>query len=199
MKKLRGRPREFDPQLALEKAIPVFWKKGLSATSLDDLSSAMEMNRPSIYNAFGNKEAIYRLALEQFCGKLNENIENVLLKTPDIKKALATFFEQIVDVYCATKPALGCLMICTAPAESFAHPEVKADLHNLISGVDDQLQRRIQKAIQNGELPESCDADLTAKLLQAVLHSLAIRARAGESSVSLKKFAKFSVQTSLRC
>ena len=79
MKRPRGRPRKFDPEVAIQKAMLVFWQRGLSATSLDDLSIAMEMNRPSIYNAFGNKEAIYRLALAQFCGQLDLGIEQVLL------------------------------------------------------------------------------------------------------------------------
>ena len=67
----RGRPRQFDEDAALTGAMMVFWEKGLAATSLDDLAQAMGMNRPSIYNAFGNKDAIYRTALARFCGQLD--------------------------------------------------------------------------------------------------------------------------------
>jgi len=198
MTKARGRPREFDPQLALQKAMPLFWQKGLSATSLDDLSSAMAMNRPSIYNAFGNKEAIYRKVLAQFCGQLSMAIESALSQTPDIKQGLMKFYDLAVDLYCGTDPSLGCLMMCTAPVETAAHPEVRKDLETLISTVDDRLQQHLQYAAQKGALKRGLDTELTAQLLQAVLHSLALRARAGEADANLREFARFSVQTILQ-
>ena len=67
----RGRPRKFDEDQALNGAMVLFWQKGLSSTSLDELAEAMNMNRPSIYNAFGNKDAIYRTTLARFCGQGN--------------------------------------------------------------------------------------------------------------------------------
>jgi len=74
----RGRPRKFDEDQALAGAMTLFWEKGLSATSLDDLALAMNMNRPSIYNAFGNKEAIYRRSLQRFCGQLDQGMQVTL-------------------------------------------------------------------------------------------------------------------------
>lgn len=193
MNRSRGRPRKFDPDTALHKAMLVFWQRGLSATSLDDLAFAMGMNRPSIYNAFGNKESLYRLALAQFCGQLDLGIEQALKVEPDLRKGLVKFYDQALDVYCGAKPALGCLMICTAPADAIAHPEVRNDLKALMARVDDQLARRITDAIRNGDFPASGDPKLVAKLIQGVLHSLAIRARAGESKSSLKKMTRYAV------
>ena len=151
------------------------------------------MNRPSIYNAFGNKEAIYRSALEQFCGHLDRGIEEALSGEADLRKGLVQFYDRAIDVYCAAEPALGCLMMCTAPAEALAHPEIRDDLKSLISRVDDQLTRRIRKAIAEGDFPASGDPRMAAKLIQGVLHSLALRARAGESKSGLKKLARYSV------
>ena len=71
----RGRPRKYDEDQALSGAMLLFWERGFSATSLDDLSKAMGMNRPSIYNAFGDKEAIYAKALARFCEQLDQGIE----------------------------------------------------------------------------------------------------------------------------
>ncbi len=198
MKRSRGRPRKFDPEVALQKAMLVFWQRGLSATSLDDLSLAMEMNRPSIYNAFGNKEEIYRLVLAQFCGQLDLGIEQILLAESDIRKGLVKFYDQALDVYCGADPALGCLVMCTAPAEALAHPDIRSDLIALITRVDAQLERRIKDAIREGDLSASLNPRLTAKMVQGVLHSLALRARAGESKSSLKKLARYSVECLLR-
>lgn len=198
MKRSRGRPRKYDPEVALQKAMLVFWQRGLSATSLDDLSLAMEMNRPSIYNAFGNKEEIYRLVLAKFCGQLDLGLEQILLAESDLRKGLVKFYDQALDVYCGADPALGCLMMCTAPAEALAHPDIRSDLIALITRVDAQLERRIKDAIREGDLSASLNPRLAAKMVQGLLHSLALRARAGESKSSLKKLARYSVECLLR-
>ncbi len=198
MKRSRGRPRKYDPEVALQKAMLVFWQRGLSATSLDDLSLAMEMNRPSIYNAFGNKEEIYRRVLAQFCGQLDLGIEQVLLTESDLRRGLVKFYDQALDVYCGADPALGCLMMCTAPAEALAHPDIRSDLNSLIARVDAQLEQRIKDAVREGDLSASLNPRLTAKMVQGLLHSLALRARAGESKSSLKKLARYSVECLLR-
>ena len=74
----RGRPRQFNEDEALGAAMQLFWVQGLSATSLDELAAAMQMNRPSIYNAFGNKDDIYRKALARFCGQLDEGLRHTI-------------------------------------------------------------------------------------------------------------------------
>ena len=76
----RGRPKLYDEEEALANAGAVFWAQGFSATSLDDLSAAMGMNRPSIYRAFGDKQAIYRRALEQFCNQLDQGFARTLMR-----------------------------------------------------------------------------------------------------------------------
>ncbi|MFT4581600.1 MAG: AcrR family transcriptional regulator [Gammaproteobacteria bacterium] len=189
----RGRPRKFDPEVALNKAMLVFWRRGLSATSLDDLSQAMAMNRPSIYNAFGNKEAIYRAAFAQFSRQMERGFEQTINGDSDLRKGLVKFYDQAISLYCGGDVALGCLVMCTAPVEASVHAEVRADLKTLIEHIDQKLERRINEAVKDGDFPAHSDAKLTAKLIQGVLHSLAIRARAQESPSSLKKLARFAV------
>ncbi|MDA0824839.1 MAG: TetR/AcrR family transcriptional regulator [Proteobacteria bacterium] len=193
MKNPRGRPRKFDPDVALNKAMLVFWQRGLSATSLDDLSLAMEMNRPSIYNAFGNKEAIYRAAFAQFCRQMERGFDQTLNVETDLRKGLIKFYDQAIRLYCSGELALGCLVMCTAPVEVSVHPEVKEDLKVLIALIDKKLELRVKDAIRYGDFPADSDPKLTAQLIQGVLHSLAIRARAQEPQSSLKKLARFAV------
>ena len=86
MKRARGRPRKFDAEQVLGNALLVFWTKGFAGTSLDDLAHAMAMKRPSIYNAFGDKQSLYRAALGAFQDRLNSG-PGLLLVQQDAKVA----------------------------------------------------------------------------------------------------------------
>ena len=193
----RGRPRQFDEDEALTGAMLLFWEKGLSATSLDDLAIAMNMNRPSIYNAFGNKDAIYRKSLARFCGQLDKGMQETLDASTSVDIGLNAFFEQAIEVYCGSNPQMGCLMICTAPSEAVSNPEVGKDLKDLISRLDVGLSQRLARAQRNGEISVDLQPKLTAKLLQATLQTIALRARTGESKASLRKLARYAVKTLL--
>ena len=194
----RGRPRKFDEPTALAGAMRLFWEKGLSATSLDDLALAMNMNRPSIYNAFGNKDDVYRKTLARFCSQLDEGLRETLEASPTIRSGLITFFDQAIEIYCGGNPPMGCLMICTAPSEALTHPAVGQDLRDLIRRLDDGFTRRLEKAQRDGELSDHIQPRIAAKLLQATLQSLALRARSGESKPSLRKLAHYAVDTLAR-
>jgi AcrR family transcriptional regulator len=189
MTKQRGRPKLYDATSALEAAATVFWSKGFSGTSLDDLSAAMDMNRPSIYRAFGDKESIYRQALDQFASHMEEGFRRTLLHEPDIRVGLKKFYREALEIYTSGDSALGCMVMCTAPAAAVSHPEVQADLLSVIQEIDAKLLVRVEKAMADGQVPKTQDGKLLGKLIQAVLHTLAIRARAGESKASLRKFA----------
>ena len=194
----RGRPRQFDADAALASATGVFWARGFAATSLDDLGSAMRMGRPSIANAFGDKEALYRQACARFSGQLQRQVGRRLSEEPDLGKALTAFYYAALDVYFASEPALGCFVMCTAPVEAVAHPRVREDLARLIAEIDDILADRFAQARKDGQFPASGDPKAAAQLTQAVLHSLAIRARSGASKASLRKLARQAVEALTR-
>ena len=197
MNKQRGRPKLYDANTALEAAGAVFWSKGFSGTSLDDLSTAMGMNRPSIYRAFGDKEAIYRLALGQFSDHMEAGFKRTLLHEPDIRVGLKKFYREALEIYTTGHSALGCMVMCTAPAAAISQPEVQADLLNVIQQIDAKIIQRIERAIEQGQIDQSSDAKSLGKLIQAVLHSLAIRARAGESKALLRRFSDSAIPTLL--
>ena len=186
MIKQRGRPRQFNRDKALEAAMHVFWSKGLTATSLDDLSAAMNMNRPSLYNAFGNKESIYQQALNRFTDWMGQQLGEVLFAEPDLKTALKLFYNKALDVYLGSTVPLGCFVSCTCPAEAATHPDIQKSFYQVISEVDAVLEKRLLISQAAGHWPLNKDPQITAKLLQATLQSLALRARAGESRNSLE-------------
>lgn len=190
----RGRPRQFDAGAVLERATGVFWSRGLSTTTLDELCTATGLVRPSIANAFGDKQNLYRLALARFSEQVRGQVAEVLASSDDLATALRRFYSSALDVYCAQSPALGCFVMCTAPVEAVAHPEVREQLSSLIADLDEVLRDRFAKARRDGQLAASADAAALARLAQSVLHSLAIRARSGASKPSLRRLAGDAVK-----
>jgi AcrR family transcriptional regulator len=173
--------------------VQTFWTQGYSATTLDDLVAATGMNRPSIYNAFGDKETVYRLALEQFIGGLRAVIAERVSAEPNLAKALTQLYEGALDVYFAREPAQGCFVFCTAPAEALEHPGVRSIMRELLRELDALLAARFRDAQQVGQWSRDGDPQMAARLAQGVLHSIALRARAGESRADLARMAAASV------
>ncbi|MEM7466653.1 MAG: TetR/AcrR family transcriptional regulator [Pseudomonadota bacterium] len=188
-----GRPKQFNQNEALYEATKVFWAQGYSATSMDDLGAAMGLNRPSIYNTFGNKESLYREAMGLFCGQLDQGINECLDANTSIRQGLTDFFERALDVYCASEPGLGCLMICTAPAEAINSESIGSELKSLINRLDTAFEENLKRGVESGELKAGVDTKLVAMTMQATLHTIALRARAGGTKKTLKNFTRFSV------
>lgn len=195
MNKKRGRPRQFDPDQALDSAMTLFWSKGFTATSLDDLSAATNMNRPSLYNAFGDKESIYRQAFSRFVDLMKQQVEEVLFSEPDLKTALTQFYRNALDVYFNANTPLGCFVTCTAPVEAATHPEIREDLLQVVREVDSALARRLSLAQKEGNWPDDRDPKAVAVMLHATLQSIAVRARAGEPRKSLEAIYTLAVDT----
>ena len=193
MKQPRGRPRKFDEAVVLDAAANVFWEKGFSGTSLDDLAAAMGMNRPSIYGAFGDKEAIYRLTLERFCDVMRGAMAATLFAEPDIRKALVAFYQGALRVYLRGPKPLGCMVISTAACAAPTHPEVQSDLQTVLKLIDESFKSRFDAAVEQGQLPTDFDSTTRALIAQGVMHSLSVRARAGESRKRLKALVDSSV------
>ncbi len=171
----------------------VFLERGFAATSLDDLAAAMGMNRPSLYNAFGNKESIYRHAFAHFTAMMRAEMAAVLGEDYDLATALKNFYAGGLDVYFQRRPAPGCFVFCTAPVEALSHADIRADMRAVLTEVDTMLAARFAAAQKVGEFPARVSATEAARIAQAVLHSLALRARAGESRAALERMADHAV------
>ena len=193
MKRPRGRPRKFDESAVLEAAAAVFWEKGFSGTSLDDLAEAMGMNRPSIYSAFGDKESIYRKTLEQFSEGMRQAVSATMFTQPNIRDALIAFYRAALDVYTGGAKPLGCMVISTAVCAAPCHRQVQSDLQATLQAIDDSFKQRLEAAVKEGQLPANYETTMRARIAQGVLHSLSIRARAGESTRRLRSLIESSV------
>ena len=183
----RGRPRAYNPAEALKAARDVFWLKGYAATSLDDIVAATGMNRPSLYAAFGDKEAIYLAALKMQGGALVASIAGAVALDLKLKAFLDLFFKACIDSYLtgAAGPR-GCFLVGTALTESLAKGDVGAIVRETFERCDDLLETRFKRAKKEGDLPKTADARALALLVSSTMHELAMYARSGASRASLE-------------
>jgi TetR/AcrR family transcriptional regulator, copper-responsive repressor len=185
--KPRGRPRAYDPDVALAQVIDTFWDSGYAGTSLDDLSAATGMNRPSLYGAFGDKRALYLKALERYRARSRAGLKEALALDQPLRQALGRVYAAALSIYLSGEEApRGCFMIGTAAVEAVGNPEVRAFLGESVRSLDEAFEARIRFARDHGELKPEADPAALAKLATAVLHTLAIRSRAGEPRAALE-------------
>lgn len=176
--KRRGRPRAYDPQTAVARAAEKFWKAGYAGTSLDDLSEATGMNRPSLYAAFGDKRDLYLKTLEYYRDEGRELARATLAGDPPLRVFLKRFYNRALDLYLEDGPR-GCYSIGTAATVAAVDEKVRAFLADSMRTTDDFLKHQIEKARERGEISKEADSAALAYLATATLHTLAIRSRAG--------------------
>jgi AcrR family transcriptional regulator len=193
--KPRGRPRAYDPAVALDSAAEQFWVKGFADTSLDDLSAAMDMGRPSIYNAFGDKEALFLRALERFRDTTGSGPMRAMEAEHSIEAGLDAFFRQIVTYTTADPSHLGCLIGSVAPVPNL--PEVRRFLKANLDVTVGQIADRLSVAVRNGELPAGYSVEQGARRAVNAMLSLAARARLGSSRKALLADAADATSTVL--
>lgn len=193
-KRRRGRPPQYDPDEALNKAAEAFWKNGYAGTSLDDLATVTGMNRPSLYRAFGDKRAIYLATLERYRDGSRAKAKALLADDPSLRLYLERFYDAALDIYLAgANGARGCYSIGTAATQAAVDPLVREFLADSIRSTDAFLADLMRKARQRGELSPRSGPTALAQLATATLHTLAVRSRAGLTRQELNAIAAAAI------
>jgi AcrR family transcriptional regulator len=152
----RGRPRAFDPDATLERAMHVFWAKGYEGASLSDLTRAMRINRPSLYAAFGNKEELFRKVLDRYVnGPLAYFGE--ALSAPKARDVIEQIFLGAAKMAGDPMFPSGCLMVQGALAVGNAADSVRNEAAARRGAAEVALRRRLQRAKREGDLPPDAD------------------------------------------
>ena len=177
--KRRGRPRAYQPEIALGKALDLFRKDGFAATSLDDLSAATGMNRPSLYGAFGDKRELYIKSYARYRADARAAMLDIFREELPIRKRLQRIYAVALDIYLSGEAGpRGCFTVMTAASEAVADSEIRAMVLEGFAELDKAFASCFRLAKDKGELPASADPVVLAQLASATVHTIAIRARA---------------------
>lgn len=186
----RGRPRAFRQEEALDRALRTFWEKGYSGTSLDDLTTATDLHRPSLYAAFGNKEALYAAAVDRYVATIGRHFLEPLVTSPDLARGLEGFYAAVIDTVTGKHGPLGCIVACTLPAEAGASDAARDHLAAVLGQLDGAVQAGLAAARERGQLPKDADVKALAQVVTGGMLSISIRARSGATRRELQRIAR---------
>lgn len=189
-----GRQREFDVEKALDAALCVFWRKGYEGASYADLTEATGVERPALYSAFGNKEALFRKALDRYYQRYLDFIPKAL-QLPTSREVAAHILHSSIDLNTRYPSHTGCLGINGALAGSDESEPVRQALIDARAQGEAQLRERFERAKADGDLPEAAKPDALAAFVMAVSHGMAVQAKAGFSRGILEAVAEQALST----
>jgi AcrR family transcriptional regulator len=191
---IRGRPREFDPEAALAAALQVFWKRGYEGASLAELTEAMGISKPSLYACYGNKEELFRKALDLYerdklcyVGKA--------LEAPTARCVAETLLRGALATHCGDSDPQGCLGVIATLACGVEAESIRRDVIARRSSSERALVQRFERARDEGDLLPGADPEALATYLTTVIQGLSVKAGAGLERCKLESI----VETTLAC
>ncbi len=188
-----GRPRSFDLETALEKALEVFWQKGYEGASLPDLTEAMGINKPSLYAAFGNKEQLFLKAVELYENRPGSFYSQALDESTAYQVA-EKILRGAAAEHCNPAHPKGCLMVQGALACSDAGESIKQALIEKRQAGFERLVQRFERALQAGDLPPGSNPRALAGFIFTVLQGLSVQATNGACSTQMQQIIETALQ-----
>jgi AcrR family transcriptional regulator len=188
-----GRPRAFDMDQALDQALHMFWAKGYEGTSIADLTEAMGINPPSLYAAFGNKEMLFRKALDRY-EALRDQIMEEAFAAPTAREAMTRLLQGTADRLSDKDKPRGCLMVQGALSGGEECEAVKRDLAARRAGGEALIRERLKRAKREGDLPEDADRAALARFVTAVVQGMSVQAAGGASRKELRAIADMALR-----
>ena len=188
----KGRPREFCVDQALGQALAVFWSKGYEGASMADLTQAMGITKPSLYAAFGNKEALFHKALDLYeAEKLAYTRE--ALQEPTARAVAEYFMRGAIDAQMSKCDPKGCLGVISATACGAEAESIKADIITRRASSQAALVERFRQAKRDGDLPDHVDPENLTLYLYAILQGMAVQAGSGATRAELERVVETSL------
>jgi AcrR family transcriptional regulator len=188
-----GRPRAFDMQQALDRALEVFWRKGYEGATLCDLTAAMGINPPSLYAAFGNKEGLFRKALDRYA-ETRSSIVREALARPKVKDAVGALLKGTADSLTEKCNPAGCLLVQGISGAGEHEKCISDELCARRAGTEKLVRERLKRAKAEGELAKGADPACLARFVATVMQGMAVQAAAGASRKELRRVAETALR-----
>jgi AcrR family transcriptional regulator len=188
-----GRPRAFDLNEALDRALQVFWHKGYQGTSLADLTRAMGINRPSLYAAFGDKQSLFRKVLDRYAEGPAAYVR-AALKKPTARAVVERLLGGAIDMLSDPRTPQGCLTVQGALSCGEAADAVRQELNARRAAGEAAIRERFERAKAAGDLPPSANPCDLARYVTTVMHGMAVQAAGGASRAELRRIAKTALR-----
>jgi AcrR family transcriptional regulator len=189
-----GRPREFDAEKALDAALWVFWRKGYEGTSVNDLTEKMGITKPSLYAAFGNKEELFRKALDRYIEGPGSYMKRALAM-PTAREVLEHLLYGAADALSDPGNPPGCLAVQGALSCGDAAETIKQELMARRSQGEEDIRTRFLRAIEEGDLPAGSNAADLARYISTVTQGMSVQASGGATHPQLRKIAEMVLRT----
>jgi AcrR family transcriptional regulator len=189
----KGRPREFDVDHALDKALEVFWRQGYEGASLPDLTRAMGINRPSLYAAFGNKEELFRKVIDRYAQGPAGYIVEALQETT-ARRAFEHLLQESALLQTDPKHPRGCLFVQGALACGESGEAIRQELASRRAAGQAAIRARFERAQKEGELPADANPADLARYVVMVMQGMSVLAAGGATRKQLQR----AVQLALR-
>jgi len=190
----RGRPRNFEKDVALETAMMTFWQRGFEETGVDDLVRAMGISTSSLYSTFGDKEALFLSALELYQSTRGHYIEAVLEGAGSAREAFQSLFEIAAFELTRRDQPKGCMLALAMPTCSPDLEPLRSKLNRKRALSRGAFVKRLKAAIESKELPISTDIDTLADFLMTTLQGMSLQARSGMPRGKLLQVGRFALQ-----
>ena len=189
-----GRPRSFDIDGALDRALLVFWRKGYEGASLSDLTKAVGVNRPSLYAAFGDKEALFRKALDRYLNGPAAYTQEAL-NEPTARAVIERLLRGAADLNTAQRNPGGCLTVQGALACGAAGDSIRQELAAYRAAGEAALRRRFQRANSEGDLPATVNPAELARYVVTIVYGMAVQAAGGATRDKLQNVVEMALRT----
>lgn len=186
----RGRPRSFDRDDALHRAMMLFWEKGFQGTSMSELTAAMGINAPSLYAAFGSKDALYREAMALYEGGDGIELGRQIAEAPSAKAAVEAYLMRSAALFTRPGKPAGCMVVLSVIHGAGTSPQTGDALRDARAEAQAIIETRLRRAVEAGELPATCDLAGIASFYVTVQQGMSIRARDGATLSELETIAQ---------
>ena len=188
-----GRPRQFDVDNALTAARDLFWRNGFEGTSMTELTEAMGITKPSLYATYGNKEGLFRKALDSYWANCMAFVEEALAE-PTARRVVEHLLYGSADAQTDRARPPGCLVTNAALVCSEASQAIKRELIEWRAAPETALRRRLERALAAGDLPEDADPADLARYVTAVIQGMAVQAASGADRETLHGVVRMALR-----